>query len=562
MVISWPAVLFTETTLGRFLQAIELYILIVYNLTCTFYPPSPLLPTATQLKRSSSFRRLDNRTPGVNLNPSPAAQGVPGAVMLIGRNPYPPSGSSRLSYLSMVSQRLPSLLRRSPKRESGGERLWDQKSAETGRTRPLNIRTPDLGPRVEEFMDIQNWKLPFTMADAPSEPPLPPATTVVTGPNATKGEPVIVAPEDEIPVPDTAFSVYSLYAPSEYTSESAPLSNPAQSRSIESPVYGLDGIVGTNRMGRTSRVGSVTSIDELLRKQRELDKSIEALRLFSPGMSSTPTPENLTTTIPPNITRGDSVSVASVLSLSNFPEPPSISRRSSATIRPVLRRSQRQRAQRVERPGIAPVPPPIVIPPMDDEINGKLPQTVGGTGDTGRFNKFDSMGTQYDVTSFIGGEYGSCADCRPLYAECSCLDLSSPSGVVLTGLTSALKSSRLSDVPSVDERGQVTGTTNTKAKRPRPTIVTSARAPPSSAPSIYSGPATASSGLLYSQASTGQLSARSRLTPQRSASPATTLGVPSPVPVRPAVLRKPRGLPTLPSGPRTTVMGPRPAAGR
>ena len=153
--------------------------------------------------------------------------------------------------------------------------------------------------------------------------------------------------------------------------------------------------------------------------------------------------------------------------------------------------------------------------------------------------------------------------CRlPLsYAECLCLDLSSPSGVVLTGLTSALKSSRLSDVPSEDERGPVTGATNTKAKRPRPTIITSARAPPSSAPSIYSGPATASSGLLYSQPSTGQLSARSRLTPQKSASSVTTtLGEPSPVPVRPAVLRKPRGLP-LPSGPRT-VMGPRPAAGR
>ena len=332
--------------------------------------------------------------------------------MLIGRNPYPPSGSSRLSYLSMVSQRLPSLLRRSPKRESGGERLWDQKSAETGRTRRLNIRTPDLGPRVEEFMDIQNWKLPFTMADAPAEPPPPPTTTVVTGPNAPKGEPVIVAPEGEMPpLPDTAFSVYSLYAPSEHTSESAPLSNPAQTRSIESPVYGLDGIVSTSRMGRTSQVSSVTSIDELLRKQRELDKSIEALRLFSPGMSSTPTPEKPITAMPPNITRGDSTSMASVLSLSNFPEPPSISRRSSATIRPVLRRSQRQRSQRVERPGIAPVPPPIIIPPVDDDINGKLPQTVGRTGDT-RFNKFDSMGTQYDVTSFIGGEFRLCADCR------------------------------------------------------------------------------------------------------------------------------------------------------
>jgi hypothetical protein len=254
-------------------------------------------------------------------------------------------------------------------------------------------------------MDMRNWKLGITTTtDTPPDPPMPSTTTAML---SRTDHGVTVAPEAEIPMPDTAFSVFSFYGKNRYSGEPATTPNVAQSESIESPVYGLNGILGSSRARQmspesTHHVSSVTSIDDLLRKQRELDRSIEALRLFSPELTST---RKLATPTLPSITRGDSTSMASELSLSNFPEPPTISRRSSSTMRPAPRRSQRQKAQRAERPGVTPVPPPIVIPPVDDDINGKLPQTVGGTGETGRFHKFDSMGTRYDVTSFIDSEH-------------------------------------------------------------------------------------------------------------------------------------------------------------
>ncbi|KAL1693105.1 hypothetical protein GGG16DRAFT_89289 [Schizophyllum commune] len=122
--------------------------------------------------------------------------------------------------------------------------------------------------------------------------------------------------------PATEISLGSYYMP--YTNSAAassylmPQMPAARPRTPESPIYGLEGLIdprdrrvipftpmtmasstaepmtarGDLRMPSTdfslsysSRHGSGTSIDELLRQQNELDKSIAALRLFSPRSS-------------------------------------------------------------------------------------------------------------------------------------------------------------------------------------------------------------------------------------------------------------------------------------
>jgi hypothetical protein len=177
-------------------------------------------------------------------------------------------------------------------------------------------------------------------------------------------------------------------------------------------VYGLNGIVNRQPAPQHARepVDSVISFDELLRMQQELDRSIAALRLFSAEDDTRPETK-LRDIIPLNSSSTDQ-SVRSVppkhesgrsdFSLSHFPEPPMVSTLPPSPSSLGSFRA-RQKQSRNLREDDGPTVPVINIPKVNGDmtrepnVESTLPVVSGA-------QRLDSAGTQYDVTSFIGGK--------------------------------------------------------------------------------------------------------------------------------------------------------------
>lgn len=216
-------------------------------------------------------------------------------------------------------------------------------------------------------------------------------------------------------------------------------------RNTDSPVYGLNGIVVstapapaepespilsrrpvssvapslTSTPERES-VDSLNSFDELLRQQTELDRSIAALRLFSPTTTVTnlPPPPEPQVKITPDYDRtlsvssGKSASNRSEFSLSIFPDPPL-----AAGVLPAEPAPQGRGRE-------APFPSRARLPPS------RIPQSAISTNDddfpTPVQMRFGSQGTQYDVTSFIGGKPSPVSKEVNILMMPLCLDLMTP----------------------------------------------------------------------------------------------------------------------------------------
>jgi len=182
-----------------------------------------------------------------------------------------------------------------------------------------------------------------------------------------------------------------------------------------SPVYGLDGI-----QSLASASESRTSIDELLRQQSQLDQTIEALKLFSAKTSI-----NSNSARSGELTRSLSTgqrTVSSDVSLSNFPVPPWFttpvpslpSSRPSSVKR--IRGDRRVRLAAAQSTPVqdtyASVLPTTSASPVDipspPRFNSIPHSPVGEENESlsteaGKSHRSDSGGTQYNVTSFIGG---------------------------------------------------------------------------------------------------------------------------------------------------------------
>lgn len=186
----------------------------------------------------------------------------------------------------------------------------------------------------------------------------------------------------------------------------------------DSPIYGLNGILqqlptltqpeGTPTPPRRS---SNASFDQLLKEQQALDNSIRLLQLFSPqdGMSFMDTTEDNASSLPPRAIKAeesdrltvqsstqsqsrvhlDSMSARSEFSLSVFPDPPEGADAPVVRVRRIVEgpRSPLSFQDRFSS----------VDPPNENDEND------GGNNDLPSTARLDSMATQYDVTSFIGG---------------------------------------------------------------------------------------------------------------------------------------------------------------
>ncbi|KAJ7897123.1 hypothetical protein B0H14DRAFT_3425170 [Mycena olivaceomarginata] len=370
---------FSETTLGRFLQAVETYALILNVLIFTFYNvPRYVEPTTAisdRRKRSSFFT-------GMNLMNEKMDDG-------------PPFHGNSDFFMDAYPETAPQEWRAETvefwRRGAGpvGSRVTEeqpQRSVEGKQRPPLTVSTKDSQILV---------------------PPTPNTFEVTTPSTVNRGTGVSFS------------SYYGLATSSRLTMPGVVAGNDA--RNTDSPVYGLNGIVVstapapaepespilsrrpvssvapslTSTPERES-VNSLNSFDELLRQQTELDRSIAALRLFSPTTTVTnlPPPPEPQVKITPDYDRtlsvssGKSASNRSEFSLSIFPDPPL-----AAGVLPAEPAPQGRGRE-------APFPSRARLPPS------RIPQSAISTNDddfpTPVQMRFGSQGTQYDVTSFIG----------------------------------------------------------------------------------------------------------------------------------------------------------------
>lgn len=361
-----------------------------------------------------------------------------------------------------------------------------------------NGTVEEMGPVVEELREISVKPGVAQNSRAVTPASVPPINTEVS----------LAAPlaSDR---PETGISFASYYAmETDPRMSYVPFARNDLRQGSDSPVYGLNGImVRTPKpsdppspppaVPSTSRPPTVDSFDELLRQQTELDKSIAALRLFSPTTSTFATP-----TIPDPATlsktssndrsqsmstisrRADSVSNdnRSEFSLSIFPDPPfrgTMKFPPSPSFRP--QSSEGARAE-VPRRSSELTSPPLASKFPEDAITPQRPMRP-----TTRFGS-NASGSQYDVTSFIVSE--SPHILRFVLRTLTLIpDLTSPV-VDDQGVSKGLVEG---DAERPDSPVVSTGT-GASAQALRPLILGSSMSSITSLPSF--GPATTSSGLL------------------------------------------------------------------
>ncbi|KAJ7070767.1 hypothetical protein C8F01DRAFT_1107694 [Mycena amicta] len=401
---------FSETTLGRFLQAVETYSLLTSLLVFTFYkvPRYKPPPVVSARKRSSFFTGLPKSPDlftGFQLA-SPTKVETSNTTEPI-QQPFAAAYDrpvSRESRLSRIGSWVLTPRRKAPRPPSGEQKLWDSSEAELGistqvrAASPLETDVEDvlvLSPRVQVLEDKP--RLPRHQKKSNDRhlasgiaPPTPTTIEVTTPSSAAR--------------PYTGVSFASYYGMATNSRLTMPSVTPGQeTRSTDSPVYGLDGIIPPSAPPAPESpilpVGaqaasprpppspslapsiidqrdSTNSFDELLRQQTELDKSIAALRLFSQ-----PTSNDFLQSPPEPTTSRES----NEFSLSIFPDPPFASR-SGELPESLISGGRARRQSRV---------------PMS-AVSELLVDGLSTPGTPAAHTRFDSAGTQYDVTSFIG----------------------------------------------------------------------------------------------------------------------------------------------------------------
>ncbi|EGO02379.1 hypothetical protein SERLA73DRAFT_71505 [Serpula lacrymans var. lacrymans S7.3] len=490
---------FTESTLGRFLQAIEYFILIVFILVVAFHryesgiqrpappvqqnimipekarestfritPPIVPTPTISMIFNSSSLNQARNASTEAIRRASRVSSWVSARISrqrsikedkvqlwsqkVAGDSPLPNQPADSLRRRDSIDSVLSEAYKESAK--------WDSMSYSTG----LHPETPSAAQPVHSEADI-----PIIGERSAG------SSRVLDSSSQSASSRKLLTTNLGIKIAPSYPSVLSQDLEGDLT---VVMTAPADTQSQDSPIYGLDGIsrsilrtTDTNQSVPGTRSTSV-SLEELLRQQNDLDKSIAALRLFSPRSSTTGSTEDKSLSESPSPSGRDAprhsastgLRTNSTISLSHFPDPPWLTTPIPAlpSPRPIpLLRAMEDRRSRLtlmsENSSTA-VPYPPRMPAAQDDVYSSsqsqlLPESPCGedeftTTKAVRTPRFDSGGTQYDVTSFIG-------------------DLTSPGG--------QRKGSGIIDKESFAETDMGTGSI---VNRPRPNPTSSLLKPP------------------------------------------------------------------------------------
>jgi hypothetical protein len=493
MILKEHLVAFSETALGRFLQAMELYILIVHMMISRFYDASGSpysqgtddptfngLPVT--LRRGSTFRiqppTVSTPSVGTALDMQTRVQPElrPGRPSIVSRN----SSASRISAWMTINTTKVTARFRSVDDQEDRERLRTADEAEKGvAISPIKENRSSYGSPMEP-KESAKWRDPVytsVLYESPPEMSNLADVQLFTEPPMNRAS---VAESDELdpeldadrrasrigaamfgaggaanflsispsPVPKADFLSISP-SPDPATTDSATpeqgesqmhsdprdsavvvpdirvptlLDTNTERRSIDTPtpIYGMNGplpLLRTSMDGpRTTISASIYSprssagVESLFRHQEELDKSIAQLRLFGTKSDSD---EGRTS----SRSKAES-EVPSTFSLSNFPDPPWEKRVEAASEldgpTAEAEGDDLEARKRQSIPSIASeeaLPPPR-MPILEAEHKRQLSDMPLDTREsladecppTSRSPKFDSQGTQYDVTSFIGSK--------------------------------------------------------------------------------------------------------------------------------------------------------------
>ncbi|TFK41025.1 hypothetical protein BDQ12DRAFT_678762 [Crucibulum laeve] len=378
---------FSESTLGRFLRAVEIYFLIVYSLIVTFYPVGhPLLrderPQSVDVTMDNQPEK--SRPPSILIQRhSGESQQQPAYLELT----QPPRTSTLTSWIM-------------PRRFSRRPEIVDP-DPELGLPSAVPHILNDNPKKINSYLSGDRPRSSALVLDTSISPAVRPS---------------------ERPVTEVSLSYYTMERLSQNLTPIPIYETP--DRETDSPVYGLEGIILRRDMQEKqpsepqhnrSQNDSLTSFDELLRQQTELDQSIAALRLFSPQSTQIPAVDKPAIQSRPSINPQDgsqnrslstvtststgqkpeSASGRSEFSLSNFPEPPAVVDNVEASpSRFLAKASDVPRARPLQEDS-----------PKDNDHQQSIGNVSLVAPSSSRFGgtpKSDSGGTQYDVTSFIG----------------------------------------------------------------------------------------------------------------------------------------------------------------
>ena len=398
---TWEIVEFTESILGRFLQGINFYVLVLCSLIMVFMPPcnsnSGRVPSFHPLSPKQPASSFSITAPDVSTPNLSAIQSQPDSSIIQRPLSDQPSSAAKMAgWLTTQKHRLSSLNYRGASQDDMDVQLWNQSRAERG-----------IPFWEEPCKDSDGFKNVYGHPDSylctdPAQPP-PLEKSKLEAPRLGRG--------------------FVKSTKSRYSDLDPPPPEIVGRRSWQpdSPVYGLNGIVrpSTCESGLRSQ-SSVTvadpdrgsGISDLFRKQEELDNSIAALKLFggSAGLPSSPSSSKQS---------GEPSTTRSEFSLSNFPNPPRVnnsepddageprSRRSPSPVRTARPVRLNPRSISVDNVPFDLVPPRIYVSRMEHNRTLSVPESEIADSDvlvSSRTPRFDSQGTQYDVTSFIGSK--------------------------------------------------------------------------------------------------------------------------------------------------------------
>lgn len=425
------AVAFTESTVGRLLQAFEIYIVVVFVvITALLSHCDILLPTASSQGkiRTDVVFTLPEPPRGSTFRITPPVVDTPRMSMVLGAVTQNRESTQEVLRRSLnhVSSWVSSRVSRNrPRYECEEVKLWN---AEEAKVDPGGMDTQLRASIVSSTQEHEEWVEPIrdTSANHMATTSALDAQSAIA--RSAKGS----IHTDQIVHSYRADVSRRTVLPQARTS-SVPISSVPPSisggkhtgsitvPSEASPVYGLGGI---QLLANASE--SRTSLDELLRQQSQLDQSIEALKLFSTRKSTnSSSPNSIMNPKSVELTRSPSTgqrTVSSDVSLSSFPIPPWLttpvpslpSPRSSSMTR--IRGDRRVRLAAAWSTPIrdthAPVHPktsaPLVDIPSSPRFSSVPHYFLGEkneslSGKAGKSSDTDSGGTLYNVTSFIGG---------------------------------------------------------------------------------------------------------------------------------------------------------------
>ncbi|TFK30574.1 hypothetical protein FA15DRAFT_751597 [Coprinopsis marcescibilis] len=391
---------FSETSLGRFLRAVEVYMLVVYCLVILFRTNSTPLATK-RLSRAYSIDTMHDKEKGlINDYSAPALP-----TQIINIRPDPSSSQTAMPQESWKLSRFSRLSKISSWISSDRfSRRYSQR--EEDRTAPIQEATFAPPDRSLLFQPAS----PYFATTGDGNADRNRQSMTITEPQRSPSD---VNWQEQSAKAFTDAKSFSLTYYDMENESKIPSARRGESDSstIESlsPVYGLNGIVPPRARSNTnsgfepntkSPLGDVTPVTKLMQEKTDIDNTIATLRIqsnnFNDATNSASASEYIVDrallsviSLETPSTSSSSPNPIGLSLLSAFPEPPApgtplnegVSIHAVPTPRPVLGRTPINRA-------------PV---PLD------LSSLLGSpSSDLTPSSRFGSAGTQYDVTSFIG----------------------------------------------------------------------------------------------------------------------------------------------------------------